>query len=801
MESTEKNTKRFPLMALRGITVFPRMSMSFDVERKASVAAVEAASNEGRRIFLVTQRDVLVEEPDDRDLYKMGTICVLKQFIRTPDGVRVMVEGLCRARLEETFRFGDLVYAEVTELPETAQEARGARAQGLLRNAVSLFEEYLEIAGNPSPETLISLTMRNEPGYTADYIAQNAALKYTEKQQVLETVDRTKRLRAVCALLAREVEVLGIEKELNEKVYGSMIRDQKNNVLREQMRVIQSELGEDDVSETDEYRAKIRALKLQPEIEDKLLKETDRLAKQPFGSAEGAVLRGYLDTCLELPWNKTTKERNDIAEARRILDRDHYGLDKVKERVIEFLAVRQLAPDVKGGILCLVGPPGVGKTSIAYSIARATNRKMARMSLGGVHDEAEIRGHRKTYIGAMPGRIIAAVKQAGSMNPVILLDEIDKLADDYHGSPASALLEALDPEQNTTFRDHYLEMPFDLSRVLFITTANNPDTIPPALLDRMEVIDVPSYTDEEKLQIARRHLLPKQRKKHGLDGRMLRVSDNVIREIIAGWTRESGVRQLERELAALCRKTAAVVAEKTADSVTVKAGELEKWLGVRRYKPETMTGRDEVGLVHGLAWTAVGGELLNVEAIAVDGSGKLELTGNLGDVMKESARTAVSYIRSRCDVLGVDKDFYKTKDIHLHFPEGAVPKDGPSAGITITVAVVSALTGAPVRSDVAMTGEIMLNGRIIPIGGLKEKTMAALRYGMKTVVIPAENASDLAEIDQTVRAALDFVLVSSADEVFDLVMDLPEKQQAEPEKKREKRRAAAKSAAPAPMRQ
>ncbi|MBQ6540012.1 MAG: endopeptidase La, partial [Oscillospiraceae bacterium] len=575
-------------------------------------------------------------------------------------------------------------------------------------------------------------------------------------------------------ILAREIQILSYEHEINDKLQEQLTRLQKENVLREQIKVIRQELGEDDeLTEIDDYRDKITALHLSEEVEEKLLKETERLAKQPFGSAEATVIRGYLDTCLEIPWNKYTKERLNIKQARKILDDDHFGLEKVKDRIIEFLAVKQLAPDVKGTIICLVGPPGVGKTSIAISIARAVNRKLYRMSLGGVHDEAEIRGHRKTYIGAMPGRIINGVIQAGTMNPLLLLDEIDKLGSDYRGDPSSALLEALDPEQNKSFRDHYMEIPFDLSDVMFITTANTTDTIPRPLLDRMEVIELSSYTDEEKLMIAKDHLLPKQRKKHGLSGNQIRLSDDAIRDIIAGYTRESGVRILERELAALCRKTAARIAQGECKSLTVKSEMLEEMLGVRKFKPEGLKNRDEIGIVNGLAWTRVGGEILEVEAIALSGSGKLELTGNLGDVMKESAHAAVTYIRSRAEVLGIAPDFYKTKDIHIHFPEGAIPKDGPSAGITVAIAVISALTGTPVRRDVAMTGEITLTGRVLPIGGLKEKTMAAMRAGMRTVIIPEDNIPDLEEIDQTVRKALNFVSTSTLDSILETAFAAP----------------------------
>ena len=611
-----------------------------------------------------------------------------------------------------------------------------------------------------------------DPKYISNFVAQNTYLKPEEKQQLLEELRPSRRLARLCQLVQREITLQGIERDISESTQEQMNRNQREYYLREQMKVIQSELGEDDTpQELDEYRSRIRELHLAEDVEKKLLKEVSRLSRQPFGSAEASVIRGYLDTCLEVPWNTTTKETLDIEKARKILDEDHYGLEKVKERIIEFLAVRKLAPNIRGTVLCLVGPPGTGKTSIAMSIARATGRKLSHVALGGVHDEAEIRGHRKTYIGSMPGRLISGIIQAGSMNPVMVLDEIDKLGSDYRGDPSSALLEALDGEQNDKFRDNYMEIPVDLSNVLFITTANTTDTIPRPLLDRMEVIELSSYTDEEKLMIAKQHLLPKERKRHGLNGNSLRVSDDAIREIITLYTRESGVRLLERELAALCRKCAAGIAKGEYKSLTVRAGKLEELLGPAKYKPEHIYPRDEVGLVRGLAWTSVGGEVLDVEVGVVEGSGRLELTGNLGDVMKESCKAAITYIRSRAGKLGIDPEFYKNRDIHIHFPEGAVPKDGPSAGITICIGVISALTGIPVRRDLAMTGEITLRGRILPIGGLKEKTMAALRTGVSTVIIPAGNEPDLEEIDQTVRRSLKFVTADHVDAIIDVALN------------------------------
>ena len=645
------------------------------------------------------------------------------------------------------------------------------RTQALVRQAHQLFEQFVDLAVKSGQENLLQGSATDNAGELADFIAQNATFGYEDKQKILETLPPVHRLELCVRTMAKELDILRLESEINDQVQQNVNQNQRDYYLREQLHVIREELGEDDDNDADSYRARIQALKLPKETEEKLLREVSRFARQQAGSAEAAVLRNYLDTILDLPWNKETKERLDVAQARKILDADHYGLEKVKERILETLAVRQLAPELPGQILCLVGPPGVGKTSIAISIARALNRKLARISLGGVHDEAEIRGHRKTYIGAMPGRIMAAVSHAGSKNALLLLDEIDKLGSDYKGDPASALLEVLDSEQNSSFRDHYLEVPFDLHECMFITTANTTDTIPRALLDRMEVIEIGSYTDEEKLQIAKRHLLPKQLEKHGLPKGSVRVSEDALREIIACYTRESGVRNLERELAALCRKCAMRLVEPEAPKrISVTGANLERYLGVRKFLPDELPANDQVGLVTGLAWTAVGGETLEVEVNVVDGSGKLELTGNLGDVMKESVHAAMSYIRSRTAHFGIAPDFYKTKDIHVHFPEGAIPKDGPSAGITICTAIVSALTGATVRRDIAMTGEISIRGRVLAIGGLKEKTMAALRHGIRTVIIPAANEKDLEEIDQTVRQALQFITVSTADRVLEAAL-------------------------------
>ena len=773
MSETYTRTEKLPMIALRGLTMFPDVILTFDIEREPSLRALEMSVIGNRDIFLVAQKNVAVDVPEEKDMYSVGVVCRVKQQIRQPQSSirRVTVEGLYRARAEHMVLTGRAYTADVTPLPDKEERVSEDRIVALVRSCFSMYHDYLSENPEAMTEQLISVLSVNEPGGVANHIAHNVNLNYDEKQSLLEELYPSRRLVRLGKILRRELNILQLERELADATQEQMNQNQREYYLREEMKIIQAELGEDgQTDDIGEYRRKISALAAPDEIKEKLNKELSRLMKQPFGSSEAAVLRGYLDTCLELPWGKKTTETIDLEKARKLLDDEHFGLEKVKDRVIEYLAVKKLSPDIKGGLICLVGPPGTGKTSIAMSIAKAVNRKLVRVSLGGVHDEAEIRGHRKTYIGSMPGRIINGIIQAKSCNPLMVLDEIDKLGSDYRGDPSAALLEALDGEQNSTFRDNFLEIPFDLSEVFFITTANTLDTIPRALLDRMEIIQLASYTDEEKLQIAKRHLLPKQRKKHGLRANQLRISDEALREIIRSYTRESGVRTLEREIARLCRRAACDIAEEKCKGVSVKAGGLEPLMGPAKFKPEHLRVRDEVGLVRGLAYTSVGGEVLDVEAAVVDGSGRLELTGNLGDVMKESARAAMTYIRSRAGVLGIEHDFYKTKDIHIHFPEGAVPKDGPSAGITVTIALISALTGAPVRHDVAMTGEITLRGRVLPIGGLREKTMAAMRAGVTTVIIPADNEADLENIDQTVRRALEFVPTDHVDKVLDVAL-------------------------------
>ncbi len=768
----ELKTMNIPVLALRGLTVFPHMSLTFDVERKISIAALERAMEADQDVFLVTQREIGVNAPAEKDLYAVGTISHIVQVLRLSNtSVRCVVEGRSRARLRRLWQTEPFLQANVELLEETPVSdafLASPRTEALLRQTYNLFTDYAQQAGSLPEEVVTTVMDGRDPGYLADYIAQNIALRYTDKQEILEELSPFIRLRKMNAFLARENNVLGFEREMEGKIREQLVRSQREQILRTQIRVLQNELGEGDEidDELQNYRDRIEALHLEEETEKHLLKEVTKLSKQPFGSAEGAVIRNYLDVCLEMPWNETTRERVSVDAARKVLEKDHFGLEKVKERILETIAVRQMNPDGKGQILCLVGPPGVGKTSIAISVAKALNRKLARLSLGGVRDEADIRGHRKTYIGAMPGRIIEAISRSGSMNPLMLLDEIDKLGSDYRGDPAAALLEVLDSEQNGSFRDHFLEIPVDLSQVMFITTANTTDTIPRPLLDRMEVIQLGSYTDEEKVQIAKRHLLPKQMAEHGLKKGTLRVGDEVLRAIIRDYTRESGVRQLERRLAAVCRKADMRLLTGTVKRITVTEKELPKLLNCQPFPPALHTEREEIGVVNGLAWTEAGGEILEVEVNVMEGSGKLELTGNLGDVMKESAQAALSCLRSRAEVLGIEQDFYKTKDIHVHFPEGAVPKDGPSAGIAVTTAMLSALTGRKIRAGVAMTGEVTLRGRVLAIGGLKEKTMAALRNGIGTVLIPADNVRDLEDIDQTVRAALHFVPVSTVDQVF-----------------------------------
>ena len=770
----ETITRNIPVLALRGLTAFPGQTVSFDAERDISIFALDNAMENDRRLLAVTQKDLSTAEPGEEDLYTIGTVCHILQIIKTSDTtVRVIAEGESRARLHRLWQKKPFLQAQAELLPEMAAR-HTARSEALIRRTYVLFGEYRELANGIGEDFAAAVLDCGDTGRLADLIAQNITLRHQDRQRVLEELHPDKRLRIVNDILTHEVDVISLESEMEQKVRRRVAQVQKDMILREQVKVLQHELGDDGDEELEEYAARIQAADLPEEIHTKLTKEVERLGKQPFGSAEASVIRNYLDVCLELPWHKFTRERADVAQARKILDKDHYGLDKVKQRILEFIAVRQLNPDAKGRILCLVGPPGVGKTSVALSVAKAMNRKCARLSLGGVRDEADIRGHRKTYIGAMPGRIIEAISRSGSMNPLLVLDEVDKLASDQRGDPASALLEVLDSEQNSAFRDHYLEIPVDLSRVMFLMTANTTETIPRPLLDRMEVIELPSYTDEEKLHIAVDYLLPKQKKANGIAPAALRVDEGALRTVIARYTRESGVRSLERELGRLCRKAAMAFATTDVKRISITAENVEGYLGTPRYTRDEAAKTDLVGVVNGLAWTQVGGEILPVEVGVMDGSGKLELTGNLGEVMQESCKAAMSCLRQRAAELGIPTDFYKTKDIHIHFPEGAVPKDGPSAGIAITTALLSALTDRAVRHDVAMTGEVTLRGRVMPIGGLREKTMGALRAGIRTVILPKENEKDLDEIDPNVRAKLRFVPVETVDAVFAEALVYPE---------------------------
>ncbi len=772
--SVELISGQMPILALRGLAVFPDQTVHFDIGRSKSIKALETAMKGSQILFLVPQKDILVDNPKATDLYPVGTVVKVKQVLKNQgENLRVLVSGMCRGRITELDEQDDYL-SGIVESIEEQKSADSARNRALCRDANMLYGMYCELLEHPAQAVQLKLMATTDVGRVADAIAQNSGIDYRDKAKLLCQLNPVRRLEQTLSLLHREMEMLQLEAEIQAKTHAVMDKHQKEYYLREQMRIIRQELGEgDEESEFDDYRTKIKALVLPEESEKKVLKDVDRLRKQPFGSAEASVLRNYLDIVVELPWNIKTKEKVDVAHVRKVLDRDHFGMEKVKKRILEIMAVRQMAPQMPAQIICLVGPPGVGKTSIAYSIASALNRKMARIALGGVHDEAEIRGHRKTYVGAMPGRIMQGIQQAGSTNPLLLLDEIDKLGRDHRGDPSAALLEVLDAEQNKTYRDHYLEIPFDLSECLFITTANTLDTVPRPLLDRMEVIELGSYTDEEKKMIAKNHLIPKQLAKHGLKKTQLRISDDALLEIITCYTRESGVRNLERAIGQICRKVdMRLLEDSELKKVSVRGGDLELYLGQRKFLPDRLPSRDEVGLVTGLAWTSVGGEVLEVEVNVMDGSGKLELTGNLGDVMKESVHAALSYIRANAQKLHIAADFYKTKDIHVHFPEGAVPKDGPSAGITVTTAIVSALTGIPVRRDVAMTGEVSLRGRVMRIGGLKEKTMAALRHGISTVIIPEDNLSDLEEIDQTVRKSLNFVAARSVDTVLETALVL-----------------------------
>ncbi len=778
MEQTrksDKNTENGNILyavAMRGLVAFPKMVMHFDVAREKSVASIEKALKEGGKLFLVTQHETYVDNPKASDLYKVGVVAEIKQVLKLPDNImKVLVEGVYKANLLRLIDDGETLQAEIKRTPTYSRaKVDEVEAEALMRSIKDVFERYSSFFPKMPKELLASVMTQDDPIKLFETVTFNCNLNYRDKQTLLEESNILNKLSVLFACLSSEVEILGLENLINEQTKNSIDKGQKEYYLREQMRIIQEQLGEDDQDEAFSYINDIVELKIDEESREKLLKEADKLVKLPPASQEAFVIKNYLDTILDLPWGKFTKAKVSMEKAQDVLEKDHYGLKKVKERILEFLAVHMLNPEIKGQIICLAGPPGIGKTSIAKSIAKAMGRKYARVSLGGVRDEADIRGHRKTYVGAMPGRIITALQQAGSANPLILFDEIDKLCSDIKGDPSSAMLEVLDSEQNNAFRDHFIEVPFDLSKCVFITTANNVSAIPGPLLDRMEVIELPSYTAEEKFHIAKEHLVPKQLKEHGLKGTQLKIEDGAIDEMIQYYTKEAGVRGLERYIASLCRKAARKIASGEAKRVTVKAKEIETWLGVKKYLPDLSSKQDQVGVVNGLAWTSVGGVLMPLEVIVLKGSGKIEVTGSLGDVMKESAKIAVSYVRSVADKYDIDPDFYKNCDLHIHAPEGAVPKDGPSAGVTMTTALVSALSGIPVRADVAMTGEITLHGKVLPIGGLREKTMAAFKAEIGTVIIPSQNNSDLEEVDDVVKNAINFVCADKLETVLDTAL-------------------------------
>ncbi|NLW25753.1 MAG: endopeptidase La [Clostridia bacterium] len=766
------NVRRLPVLPLRGVLVFPFMVIHLDVGRVKSIKAIEEAMIQDKLIFLATQKAAETDDPKAEDIYKIGTVAEIKQILKLPGGtIRVLVEGLHRAKTLRFTSFDPYMEVELEEYKEeeAVEAEKSAETEALMRSVIFQFEQYVKISKRIPSETVIAVVTLEEPGRLVDVIASHLTLKVSDKQQILEAIDIKERLEKLYAILNRELEILELERKISSRVRKQMEKTQKEYYLREQLKAIQKELGEKDerLAEADELRERIAEANLPPEVEEKALKEVERFEKMPPMVAESAVIRNYLDWLVSLPWSIQTEDRLDIDVAREILDADHYGLKKAKERILEYLAVRQLTKKMKGPIICFVGPPGVGKTSLAKSIARAMERKFVRISLGGVRDEAEIRGHRRTYVGALPGRIIQGMRNAGSNNPVFLLDEIDKMSMDFRGDPSAALLEVLDPEQNNSFSDHFLEVPFDLSNVMFITTANVIYNIPRPLLDRMEVIEISSYTEEEKLQIALRYLLPKQRKEHGLNEEDLQISENTVLKIIRHYTREAGVRNLEREIAGICRKAAKEIVKNPGKKVRVTTQNLDKFLGIPRYRYGTTENENEIGVATGLAWTEAGGDILQIEVSLLPGKGKLLLTGKLGEVMKESAQAGFSYVRSKAKELNIEPDFYENYDIHIHVPEGAIPKDGPSAGITMATALASALSKRKIRKDVAMTGEITLRGRVLPVGGIKEKVLAAHRAGSKLIILPAENKKDLEDIPANIKRKLEFFLVENMDQVLE----------------------------------
>ena len=778
-----------PVIPLRGVVAFPSIPVNFELEREISKKACQAALASNMLVFLLTQKDTAVDEPSDNDFYKTGCVAQIKQTLtKNQDGnIRVIAEGYCRAEVVKLKRDKDYITADVLSKTLTAETGvLDIRSEALINESLNTLEEMLQFHPTISGDYLTTASSISNPGLLADFIASSVFVRYQDKAAVLEMFDPLKRLEKTIVLMESEMKLLRTEVDIQRKVKEAIDENQRDYYLREQLKAIESELGIDE--DADELQKKMAKMTLPEEVREKLEKEIGKLAKAPTGSPEAAVIRNYIETCLDIPWNKKTHDRVDIEAAKKILDADHDGLTKIKERILEYLAVKQLNPELKNQILCFVGPPGVGKTSLGASIARAMKRKYVRVSLGGIRDESDIRGHRKTYIGSMPGRIITSLTQCGSLNPVMLLDEVDKMCSDVHGDPASALLEVLDGEQNKAFRDHFIELPVDLSDCLFIATANTLDTIPRPLLDRMEVIELHTYTPSEKLAIAKHHLFPKQLKRHGLNRRMLKLTDDAINEIISGYTRESGVRNLEREIGAICRKCAKTMVEEGVKTVSVDKCDIERLLGPKKFIDDALLSSDLVGVTNGLAYTEVGGDMLKVEVLAVEGSGKIELTGTLGDVMKESAHIAVTYTRAHADEYGIDKNFYKTKDIHIHVPEGAVPKDGPSAGVTITTSLISALSGLRVRHDIAMTGEITLTGRVLAIGGLREKSTAAYTMGIRTLLIPKENMRDIAELDEVVRNEVTFIPCETLDDVLKNALVYPTEKisTAENDKKDEK---------------
>lgn len=772
----EASGKLMPLLALRGIIVFPGMTVNLDVGRDKSINAVNAAMQLDKKILLVTQRDAETADPKREELYNYGVVAEIKQLLKLPSGaIRILIQGLERAELTSLIDapFKD-TYLEGFAMPVASIEPEeNSETEAMRRVLLQSFEKWLVTGKKVTTEVMLNFKNITTAGEIADIIAGYLTISIDEKEELLELADVKERMHKLHTFLCKELEIAELEKNITQEVRKQIEKNQREYYLREQIKVINKELGEGDErqAEVDEYKKQMEGRDLPPEVADKINKELDRLYKMPPMMAESGVIRNYVETLLALPWGIYGKDNFDLKHAEKVLNKDHYGLEKVKERILEYLAVRALTKSGKGPILCLVGPPGVGKTSLAQSVARAIDRKFTRMSLGGVHDEAEIRGHRRTYIGAMPGRIIHGMQTCGVMNPVFLLDEVDKMSSDFRGDPASALLEVLDPEQNNTFSDHYVEIPFDLSQVFWIVTANTVETIPPALLDRMEVVQLSSYTEDEKVKIAELHLLPKERQNNGLTAKTLSITEDALRMIIRGYTREAGVRNLERKIAAVCRKTALRIVNGEAKSAKVTAKNLHKYLGKVIYLEDDVSLEGAAGICTGLAWTRVGGELLKVEVVACKGKGHLALTGQLGDVMKESAQAGYTYIRSRADELGLDKDFYETTDIHIHLPEGAIPKDGPSAGITMATAMISALTGRKVKKNLAMTGEITLSGRVLPVGGIKEKFLAAHRYGVKTIIMPAKNEQDLEELPANVRAKMHFIPVKHMDEVLKIALE------------------------------